>query len=120
MLFAQVVLPEAIRRDIFIKLAQRFRCIEEDKNSRVFEDDDCFSEGTNVHKMTKKGVYIDECELKDDEYYKDGEKVDSFHVYKRPTKDYAVLAVRNVVIDLEEFCSIAPNIGFEVIKSCVA
>ena len=121
MLVAKVKLPVAIKRDMFTKLSEEFQCIQENKDSRVYDDttyDYALDKSIEcVTVMNKNEFYIDECEKKDGEYYRDGDKLSKYSVHKRPINDYAVLKDVVVFLDVDKFYKIASNdIRIEIIR----
>ncbi len=121
MLIAEVKLPVAIKRDMFIKLREEFQCIQENKGLRVYEDvtyDVALGKSIKCVTVMDEGeFYIDECEEKEGEYYRDGDKLSKYKVHRRPTSDYAVLEDAVVFLDVDKFYKIASNdIRIEIIR----
>lgn len=121
MLIAQVKLPMALERDVFNKLSKEFGCIKEATKEKVYEDEVYNYETSNYETeaviMGSTDYYKDECVLADGHYYNDGKEIDSYYVHDRPTKDYAVVKDRVVILDVDRFYSIVSEVSINIIKA---
>ena len=120
MVIALIKLPVALERETFNLLASKFDCIKEAKGKRVYEEINyeptIGGEEVRIYEMPDSHYYEDECHLENGKYYVDSNEIDKYYVHKYPTKDYAVLKERVVMVDLEDFYSVVSDVSVLVIR----
>lgn len=117
MITALIELPVAIPKKDFDELVESYDidCIP---NVRVYESK--FGVKTEPIVMREDEFYRDECLVtSDNTYEKDGKEFPSCYVYNRPDKEYVGIKDRYMLVDLENFYSLAPNVSVTVIKAFV-
>lgn len=106
MIIALIELPVAIPKKTFNKLVDYYGDIDFTPNVRVYE--------------SKFGIKTEPIFMREDEVYKDEISADvSCYVYNRPDKEYVGIKDRYMLVDLEKFYSLVPDMSVTIIKAFV-